>query len=75
MSFQVFECSRPGLGDLPDGPVRARQLRQLDLLQVVTDVAPGVTTRLLGDPFEPQRQHGEGDVRMDAMRRPVVDGT
>ena len=30
---------------------------------------------LFSDPFKPQRQYGEGDMRVDAVWRPVVDGT
>jgi hypothetical protein len=54
--FQTVVCLQTGHGDLPDLSARARQLRQFDLLEVVSDVAPGVLARVLGDALEQQRQ-------------------
>src|ERR1039457_6294792 len=60
-----------GFSDLPHDAVRAQQLSQLDSAQIVFDVAPGVAAGLLGHSIEQQREHREGDVRVDAMRGPV----
>src|SRR3974390_437475 len=73
--FQAFECVRRGLGDLPDGAVRAQQLSKFYPLEIVFDVAPGIGASLFGDALEEQRQDGERDVGMDPVRRPVIDGT
>ena len=72
--FQTLERVWRGFGDLPDRAVRARQLSKFDPLQIVADVAPGVTARLLGDALEQQRQHRQRDVRVEAMWRPVIHG-
>ena len=37
-----------GLGHLPDGSVGPQQLRELDLLKIIADVAPVVAAGLLG---------------------------
>jgi hypothetical protein len=73
--FQALERLRGGLRDLPDRPVGARQLSQFDLLEIVADVAPGIDAGLLGEALQEEREHGEGDVGVDAVRRPMVDGT
>jgi len=73
--FQTPECVRSGFGDLPDGTVRAQQLREFDPLQIVFDVAPGIGAGLLGDALEEQRQDGERGVVVDAGWGPVIDGT
>ncbi len=43
------------LCDLPDCPVWAQQLRQLDALQPVSDIAPGVAAGMLRGALEQQR--------------------
>ena len=69
--FQAFNGVFPGFGNLPDRPIRAQQLRKFYLLQIVTDIAPGVTAGVFGDTLEQQREHRERHMGMDAMRCPV----
>jgi hypothetical protein len=69
--FQSLGGGIRGLSNLPDGAVGAGQLRQLNALEVVADVAPGVLAGVLDDPFKQQREHGDGDGGMDTMDRPV----
>ncbi|MGC8519615.1 MAG: hypothetical protein ACP5P4_14010 [Steroidobacteraceae bacterium] len=57
----ALERLRGRLSDLPDHPDWAGQLSQLDLLEMVADVAPSTIIHLLGEPLEEERQHGEGD--------------
>ena len=71
--FQSLSCGWRRLGDLPDRAVRARQLRQFHLLEIVTDVAPGIVAGMLRNPFEQQGQHGQRNMRVNPMRRPVID--
>ena len=65
--FQSLGCRRLGLGNLPDGSVRAQQLRQLDLFQVIANVAPGVLGGVFDHPFQEQGQNSDSDVGMDAV--------
>ena len=69
--FQTFECVWRGFCDLPDGGVGAQQLSQLYASQIVFDIAPGIATGVLGHSLEQQRDHRQGDVRVDAMGGPV----
>ena len=54
---------RRGLGDLPDRPVRARQLGKFYPLQIIADAGPGVGAGRFRDALEEEREHGERDVR------------
>ena len=58
--FQALSRLRGRFGDLPDGAVRAGQLRELDAPQAVRDIAPCVSAGVLDGAFEKQRQHGDG---------------
>ncbi len=48
--------------------MRARQLGKLDLLEIVANVAPGVTAGDLGGSLQSQRKHGQRDVHLDSVR-------
>ncbi len=65
--FQSLSCLWLGVSHLPDGSVGAQQLRQLNLFQVIADVAPRILGGVFDHPFQEQRQNGDGDVGMDAM--------
>jgi hypothetical protein len=52
VGFQAFERVPRGFGDRPDGPIRAVQLSQLDLLQIVADVVPRIAAGRSGDALE-----------------------
>ena len=69
--FQSVGCIRSRFCDLPHHAVRAGQLRQLDPFQVVSNVAPGNLASVLNHTFQKQRQHRDGDMRVNAMDRPV----
>lgn len=71
--FQALSRLRRGLGDLPDGAVRAQQLRELDAPQTVRHVAPSVVAGVLDGALQQQRQHRDRHMRVDAVRRPVED--
>ena len=73
--FQAFSRCWRGFGDLPDRTVGAQQLRKLDALQIVADVAPRVAAGVLGGTFEQKRQYRESDVSMNPVRRPVEHRT
>ena len=73
--FQALESISTRIGDLPDLPVRARQMRKFYSRYIVTDVSPGVPAGALGDPFEQQRQDRERHVSPDPLRREVIDGS
>src|SRR5208282_6891003 len=63
-----------GFGDLPDGATGAQQLSQLYAAQIILDIAPSIAAGLLGYALEQQREHRQGDVRVDAMGHPVEHG-
>ena len=44
---------------------------QLNVTQIVANIAPGVMARVLRDALQQQREDGDRDVGMDAMRRPM----
>lgn len=43
----------------------------MNLFEVVADIAPCILTRVLGGSLQQQGQDGDGDVGVNAMRRPV----
>ncbi len=56
--FQLLECVLGGLSHLPNGPLRAQQLREFDPLQVIADVAPGICAGRFRHALEQQGEHG-----------------
>ena len=72
--FQSLSSCWGWVGDLPNCSVRAQQLRKLNAFQVITKIPPGIAASMLGSSFQEQRQDSEGDVRVNAMRRPVKYG-
>jgi hypothetical protein len=58
---------------VPHLTVRAHQWRQWSLLSIGSNVASRVAAGLLHDPRQPQPQHTQRHVGMEAMHRPVLD--
>ena len=69
--FQSVSSVRSGFGDLPDAPIGASQLRKRDLFEVVSDIAPRIPTGLLDGALDQQGQYRDGNVRVNAVGRPM----
>ena len=61
-----------GLCNLPNLAVRAPQWRQFDLVQIRSDVAPGISAGLLNDAFSPEGQPTQRHMGVEAMDRPMI---
>src|SRR5574340_1038626 len=73
--FQALSGMWRGFGDLPDGAIGARQLGELDVLEIIADVAPGVLAGVLDGALQEEGEHRDGDMGMDAVGRPVKHRT
>src|SRR3990172_3296154 len=62
------------LGGLADAYGAAGVFDDLDGIELRDEVAPGVLPAELGDALQQEGEHTELDVRLDAVRPPVVDG-
>ena len=50
-------------------------MREFYPFEIIVDIAPGVTTGMLGYALEQEGEPAEGDVSMDTVDGPVIDWT